>query len=51
MPFLTLIPMLLHVFFDFNWLSLTGGMLLAAIIFNLIYPRLIDLTGEQEPLW
>ncbi|MCM3086495.1 hypothetical protein M3557_01055 [Bhargavaea ginsengi] len=51
MPFLILLPMLANVFFDLNWLILFGGMATIAIAFNLIYPRLIELTDEEEPIW
>ncbi|MFC7364678.1 MULTISPECIES: TIGR04104 family putative zinc finger protein [Bhargavaea] len=51
MPFLILIPMLLNVFFEMNWLTLIGGMLLVAVVFNLVYPRLIEVTNEEEPIW
>ena len=51
MPFLVVIPMLINVFFDLNWLAVIGEMLMIAVIFNLVYPRLIDLTEEEEPIW
>lgn len=51
MPFLVVIPMLINVFLDLNWLAVIGEMLMIAVIFNLVYPRLIDLTEEEEPIW
>lgn len=51
MSFLSLIPMLLNVFLEVNWWTVIGGVLLVAAVFHLIYPRMIELTDEEEPIW